>query len=223
MKAAFSLLMVVFVSCKTPTSPEEVDYTGFVQKEISLVGFDKEINLADSLAAVSIMIPERLDTFYKWHRTSDCLSCGWLQYRFSDKKYTQFAEGGFYWTMVPDSVYQITIRHKPIKEIPDTIIFRPLTQKDTGRWYYHPQIVSAPTPPNFLLREFRLIRGRPFIISGFISPYGYLTRSETLFVIAETNLRSRELYFIGECGAKDTTGFIDNMYKSFLSIRIEEK
>ena len=33
---------------------------------------------------------------------------------------------------------------------------------------------------------------------------------------------NRMLQFVGECDAKDTTGFIDNMYKSFLSIRIKE-
>jgi hypothetical protein len=167
-------------------------------------------------------VPERLDTFYSWNHYSCCSSCGWLKYRFADKKYPQFAESGWYWTIVPDSVYQLNIWHRPIKEAPDSITLKPLSKKDTAYCYYHPQMVGYSKPPDFLLKEFKLINERPFVISAFVNPYGYLTDSRTLFVIAETNLKSREIYFIGECGAKDTTGFIDNMYKSFLSIRIKE-
>jgi hypothetical protein len=145
-----------------------------------------------------------------------------MKYRFADKSYTQFAESGWLWTFVPDSTYQFNIWHKPIKEAPDSIILKPLSEKDTSDWYYHPHIVGSATPSIFVLKEFKLINERPFVISAFISSYGYLTHSRTLFVIAETNLKSRELYFIGECGAKDTARFIDCIYKSFLSIRIKE-
>ena len=224
MKAPLPLfIIIILVSCKTSDEPQEIDYIGFIQKEISLAGFDKKIDLTDSLASVSMMIPERLDTFYKWHRTSDCLPCGRLQYRFADKKYSQFAEGGFYWTVVPDSVYQLTIKHNPIRETPDSVTLKPLLEKDRNDPYYHlVNSVSHSDSVNYLFKELRIINNRTFIISAFITREGYLTESQTLFIIAATPLKDRDLFLIGECGAKDTTGFIDNIYKSFLSIRIKE-
>ena len=201
---------------------KEINFTGFIEKEISLIGFDTQMNLTDSLGLVSILIPARLDTFYNWHNTSDCLSCGWLQYRFADKTYPQFAESGFYWTFVTDSTYQLNIWHKPKRVPPATIEMGSLSEKDTSFCYYHPRLVSDSDTANFLFKEFKIINGVAFVLSAFVVSHGYLTNSQTLFVIAETNLKSREIYFIGECGAKDTTGFIDNMYESFLSIRIKE-
>lgn len=126
------------------------------------------------------------------------------------------------WFVVPDSTYQLNIWHKPIRLPPDTIMMKPLSEKDTSFCYYHPRLVSHSDTANFLLKEFKVINKKLFVLSAFVVPHGYLTNSQTLFVIAETTLKSRELYFIGECGARDTTGFIDNMYKSFLSIRIKE-
>ena len=216
-------IIIILSSCGSSDKSTEIDYTDFVEKNVQLVGRDSNYDLKDSLAIVSIKIPERLDTFYHWEHVSDCSSCGWVKYRFADKKYFQFAESGFYWTVIPDSTYQLNIWHKPIKEAPDTVTLKLLSKKDTSEWYYIPHLVSFEKQSRVLLKDFKLINGRPFIIAAFISSYGYLTQTQTLFVIAETTLKSRNLYFIGECGAKDTTGFINNMYKSFLSIRIEEK
>ena len=212
----------IFISCSDSRKPEEINYTGFIERGIALSGYDENFELTDSLCLVSLKIPVRLDTFYKWQHYSCNTSSGWMKYRYADKKYSQFAESGWYWTVVPDSVYQLNIWHKPIKIAPDSIILRQLSEKDTSLCYYHPQIAGYSKSANFLFKEFKLLNQRPFVISAFINPYGYLTNSQTLFVVAETNLKSRELYFIGECAAKDTTGFIDNLYKSFLSIRIKE-
>jgi hypothetical protein len=216
------VLVIVFHSCNISDKKTGIDYRGFSTKEIALVGYNKELDLKDTLGLILLEVPVRLDTFYKWYRRSDCLSCGRIQYRFADKKYPKFPESGFYWTGKPDSVYQLTIRHNPIKEAPDTITLKPLSEKNNNYWGYHLHLVSHTDFVTFLLKDFKLIKERPFAISAFITPHGYLTDSQTLFVIAETNLKSRELYFIGECGAKDTTGFIESMYKSFLSIRIKE-
>lgn len=217
------LVAIIFISCKSSDEPKQLSYRGFTDKEIYLIGRDTSWELKDSLGMISLKIPTRFDTFYYWHHESDCSSCGWMKYRFSHKSYPQFAEDGWYWTFIPDSVYQLNIWHKPIKEAPDSITLKPLREKDTVGWYYHPHFVNSSKPANFLLKEFTIINERPFIISAFITSWGYLTHTQTLYIIAETNLKSRELYFIGECSSKDTTGFIDNMYKSFLSIKIEEK
>jgi len=217
------ITVIIFISCKSGDKKSKIDYMGFVNKEIKVIGYNKNVDLKDTLGLLSLKIPLRLDTFYKWHRTSDCLSCGWMQYRFADKKYPQFAEGGFYWTVVPDSVYQLTIRHKPIKEIPDSITLNLLSEKNKNdSWYHQTNTVSYSDSVDYLFKEFKLINQRPFIISAFTTNDSYLTKSQTLFVIAATTLKDRELFFIGECGAKDTTGFIGNMYKSFLSIKIKE-
>ena len=214
--------ILIVISCTSSDEPKQIDYGGYVNQKISLSGYDDKFEWSDSFTSVSLKVPERLDTFYKWEHYSCNQASGWMKYRFADKNYKHFAESGWYWTIEPDSVYQFNIWHKPIKEIPDSVKLKPLREKDTAGWYYIPHIVHSSDPVNFFLKEFRLINGRPFLISAFDTPYGYLTHSQTLFVIAETNLKSRELYFIGECGAKDTTSFIESMYKSFLTIRIKE-
>lgn len=213
--------IIIIISCNSSDGVKQIDYAGFIEKRIVVAGIDTNDQQTDSLCVLSIKVPARLDTFYQWHNFSCCTFCGWLMYRFADKSYLQFAEDG--WTVAPDSVYQLSIRHRPRREAPDTITWKPLRQKDTARWNNDAPVASYSKPKSFLLKEFKLINGRPFIISAYVSPYGTLTNSQTLFIIAETNLKSRELSFIGKCGAKDTTGFIANMYKSFLSIRIEEK
>jgi hypothetical protein len=217
------VLVIAFHSCNISDNNAEIDYKGFVNKEIKLVGYNKEIDLKDSLGLISLEIPARLDTFYKWHRTSDCLGCGRMQYRFADKRYSQFAEGGFYWTVVPDSVFQLTISHTPIRETPDSVVLKPLIEENKSVSYYHRiNSVSYIDSVKYLFKEFRIINARPFIISAFVTDEGYLTKSRTLFVVAATSLKTRDLFFIGECGAKDTSGFVDNMYESFLSIKIKE-
>lgn len=207
---------MILVSCTNSNEPKQIDYSDFVDKEFQLFNA-----LLDNFGSTLLKVQNRLDTFYKWKHITCCDNCGWMKYRFANKKYPQFAENGYMWASDLDSVYQLSIWHRPTREVPDPIALKPLRKKDTTLWY-HPPIVSFSKPTNFLLKEYRIINEKPFIISAFVCPYGYLTNSQTLFVIAETNLKSRELYFIGECGAKDTTGFIDNMYKSFLSIRIKE-
>jgi len=214
-------IIIILTSCESPDKSTEIDYSNFVEKNIQLVGRDSNYDLKDRLASFVIRIPQRLDTFYYWHDPSDCSSCGWMKYRFANKTYPQSAESGWFPILV-DSVYQLNIWHKPIKEAPDSITLKPLSEKDTSFCYYHPRLVSDSDIANFLFKEFKVINERSFVLSAFVVPYGYLTNSQTLFVIAETTLKSRDLYFIGECGANDTTGFIENMYKSFLSIRIKE-
>lgn len=224
MKAVFIKFatLTILIFCKSSNKPEKIDYGGYDDQKILLTGYDEKSDFTDSLASISLKLPLRLDTFYKWEHYSCNTASGWIKYRFADKNYPQFAESGFYWTVVPDSTYQLNIWHKPIKIAPDLGILNPLSKKDTAYCYYHPQMVGYSKPTDFLFKEFKIINEKPFVISAFVTPYGYLTDSQTLFVVAETNLKSRELYFVAECRAKDTTSFIDNMYKSFLSIRIKE-
>jgi hypothetical protein len=219
------IISFIIISCShTKRKAASIDYTGFKEQNIILAGLDKELMQSDTLAIMSIKIPTRLDTFYQWHRDSDCLPCGELQYRFGDKNYQQFSEGGFFWTYVPDSVYQITIRHKPIKEIPDSIKLFPFLEKDTSLFLLsQSHNLTYDDTVYYISKKYQDINNRAFVIFTYKSSYGYLTQKETLFVVAATNLSSRTLFIIGECGGKDTTGFIDNIHKSILSIRIKEK
>lgn len=105
---------------------------------------------------------------------------------------------------------------------PDSIFLNPLSEKDKNDRFYLGSGLIFSDSAKIIFKDFKYINEKPFIISAYTSPYSYLTHSPALFVVAATNLKDRELFFFGECSAKDTTGFIDNMYKSFLSIRIKE-
>jgi hypothetical protein len=221
------LFLICFIaSCKSyERKTEKTDFTGFIEKKIVLKGIDSNYDQKDTLGFLSIMVPQRLDSFYQWHRTSDCTSCGWLQYRFGDKRYEQFEEAGFFWSKVLDSTYQLTIRHKPLKEIPDSITLKPFNSENINdQWLHQINTLSlSEKSVNYLFKEYKLINKRPFIVSAYSTSAGYLTQTNTMFIIASTALKDRYLFFIGECSAKDTVGFIKDTYKSFLSIKIEEK
>lgn len=217
------VILSIFISCSDVDKPEGINYTGFIERDIVLSGYDKNFELTDSLYLVSLKIPARLDTFYRWYHSSCNSSSSWMKYRFADKIYPQFAESGFYWTVVPDSTYQLSICHKPVRMTPDSIFLKPLSEKHKNNGFYQSGgLTSLDDPVNYIFKKFNQINEKAFIISAYTSPYSYLTRSQALYIVAATNLKDRELFFIAECSAKDTTGFIDNMYKSFLSIRIKE-
>jgi hypothetical protein len=219
-----TLLIAFFVSCQSKEKVNAIDYSDFSKKKIVLAGIDKNYEQKDTLGILTIKVPNRLDTFYQWHNTSDCLPCGRMQYRFSDKHYQQFAESGMYWTFKPDSIYQFTITHNPIKEAPDSIRIKPFVIFDTNRFVGY--LINDATwceKTFFFQKKFKEINGRTFVISNFISSCSKITDTTSLFFTAQTTLRNRYLNVIAECSVRDSTGFIDNMYKSILSIRIEEK
>lgn len=216
--------IIIFISCQSGKRKFSIDYSGFIKHEIPLAGIDKNYEQKDTLGLLTINIPSRLDTFYQWHNTSDCLPCGWMQYRFSDRRYAQFKENGFYWKHISGPLYQFTITHNPIKEVPDSITIRKFSIPDTGRFdNYLANDVTFCEDNSFLKKDFMEINGRSYVVASFISPCSSITGSQSLFVTGETVLRNRYLNFIGECSITDTAGFIDNMYKTLLSIKIEEK
>lgn len=217
-----SLLILYSCTWKKKELPVIIDYTGFKDKRIKLALLDSNYEQKDTFAVISIKVPGRLDTFYQWYSTSDCLACGRLCYRFGDKHYVQFAEGGFFWTFVPDSVYQLTISHTPVKDVRDSIIIPSFTEKDSG-FSYHLTGQLTGKSEKLIKHGFLNINGRGFITAAFISPFGRFTNDTTLYVAAQVNLKRNRLYIYGECGAKDTTGFIESIYKALLSIKIEER
>lgn len=219
-----TIIPTFIVSCLGKQKEVQVDYSGFSEKNLPLIGFNKKDRIQnDTLCYVSIKIPARLDTFYKWEDHSDYTDAKFLKYRFADTQYSQYAESGFFYGVIPDSLYQLTVWHKRYKQVPDSINLKPLRpdQKE-DKWLHQVPNLTYGDSIRYIVKDYMGINTRPFIVSAFISKYGHLTNKETLFVTATTHLKDRLLFFIGECGAKDTTGFITNMFKSIYSIRITE-
>lgn len=216
------LLILLFYLCSCNNTDPQINYNGYLKKAIFLTGIDSNFNQTDTLASITINIPARLDTFYKWRNTSDCTPCGWVQYRFSDKTYPQFAESGFFWTKEPDSVYQLTIRHKPQRWYHDEKGFRQLEIRDSGALYSLINSVSYCEEHTVLRKEFLLIKKRGFYVAVIYTPCGYLTNKSSLSVAAITNLKSRWLEINGQYSGTDTTGFIESIYKSLMSIELNE-
>ncbi|MFT3932423.1 MAG: hypothetical protein QM726_02315 [Chitinophagaceae bacterium] len=179
--------------------------------------------MKDSLGELTLMVPNRLDTSYKWHRTSDCLPCGRIQYRFSDSRYGQFAEGGFFWTTVLDSVYQLTLIHNPLRESPDTAKNVSIRIEDSANYYRFLEGKDQMGPVTVFKRWFLNINSRSFAVVSYQNPLSLLTTKKAIILSATTTLKSRRLEFYAECSAKDTAGFLDNMFKSLSSIKIVER
>ena len=211
----------MLIACKSSDSPTEIDYKGFVEKHFLLKTYNRNNELSDTLTNFSIQIPSRLDTFYHWIDFSDYRGGQFAYYRFSDNNYSVYRNvSGFRFSpdSLPDSLYQISIRYKPFKEIPDSIMKR--VKIDTNDLGY-----TMPDPNFFdrwIKREKRNINGTDFIIMAYHDQTWLKNVPFKIVIKACTYIDNRMLEVIGECDAKDTTGFIDNIYKSFLSIRIKE-
>ena len=123
------VILGIFISCNDADKSEEINYTGFIEKEITLTGYDENFELTDSVCLVSLKIPSRLDTSYNWCDFSCNTSSSWMKYRFADKTYPQFAESGWFWNFVPNSTYQLSICYKPVRMTPDSIFLKPLSKK----------------------------------------------------------------------------------------------
>jgi len=220
--STISLLFFLAISCSHKHSAD--DYADFTEKTFDISAFVSYVGLKDTLATIKIKAPNNLDTFYTWSNNSDCFTCGSLQYRFADKSYVQFAESGFYWTFVPDSVYQLTFIHSPLIEIPDSFDFNSLKIADTSLWsgYLATQATWCDKWQT-IKKDYKVINKRPFVLTAFTSECSTITEKHSLFVGATTYLKKMQLYILAETNSIDTTGFIDLMYKSLHSIEITEK
>lgn len=215
-----SLFLLLCFACNNKN--QVIDYKNYYEKTIALTGIDSNYNQKDTLALLSIKVPERLDTFYQWHRTSCCMSCGWIQYRFGDSHYKKFAESGFFMLSYPDSVYHITIRHKPKRWTPDSINLKPFSSSDTG--YSKLPVTEVLCKESEVISiEYAVINGRPFWITQVSNACSLITGKKSIYVAAVTNLTDQWLEVIGECSAKDTAGFRNMIYNSIKSIKITEK
>ena len=217
-----SILLLLAISCTPKRSAE--DYADFIERTFDIVAFVNRDGLTDTLATIKIKTPNNLDTFYKWTNNSDCFTCDRLQYRFADKNYVQFAESGFFWTFVPDSVYQLTFIHSPLIEIPDSLPLYSLPVSDTSKesGFMAQQAIWCKDWKT-IRKDHKVLNKRSFIITAFTSECSTITKKHSLFVGATTYLKKMQLYILAETNSTDTTGFIDLMSKSLHSIEITEK
>jgi hypothetical protein len=209
-------------SCQFRKNKEQkkVNYTGFYEKSIYLTSYYP----IDSFGTLTSKILSRLDTFYQWHNFSDCNGCGSYMYRFAGQSYSLLRESGWTYLKEPDSIYQLTISFRDGRDWPDSL-YRELLPRDTVRLigYVESNDFSKNTIQWIHKYKFEVINGRPFIVGSYKTSSLYRKDEIKLLLAAITRVRKREIIILAECDAKDTTGFIDNMCKSLLSIRIEEK
>ncbi|MBY0476743.1 MAG: hypothetical protein K2Q24_03790 [Chitinophagaceae bacterium] len=213
------LFSIYFTACTDKNLTTEDIYQ---EKIIVLRGLDSNTIQKDTLGLLTIKIPNKLDTFYQWWNTSDCIPCGWMQYRFADSKYKAIAESGFFSDKEPDSLYQLTIRHKPKRWIEMGKILRPIDESDSA-------IIndaldrSSLREPELLKKEKIIINDYPFYTYYLKSSENSITNTPSIYVIGVTSLKDRYLQIIAEHSGNDTTGFYETMYKCLLSVRIKEK
>jgi len=185
----------------------------FSCKQKKPMGFrERKIELNDSLGTITINLPARLEKYNSW---SDNEVYQRIFYRFNDNDYPVVKEAKSYNL---DSIYQFTIWQTDLttKEISQKSCFSNIDSlKILGKPL---QVTEHYT--KYFLREFRLINNTLFSIEAYKTTSFSPTKT-TLFVIATTCYKDKKLIFVSECRGKDTTGFIDNLYKSILSIQIK--
>src|SRR5687767_12704063 len=115
MKATFVkyLLVIILVSCKASDKQKEISYAGFTEKDVPISTYILEKHEKDTLAILSIKIPERLDTFYQWQRYADAVRSNTRRYRFADSRYSVREERPEIenYLRSADSLYQLTISY----------------------------------------------------------------------------------------------------------------
>jgi len=95
-----------------------IDYTGFRDEKLVLVGVDSDFNQLDTLGEVYLKVPSKLDSFYSWIDGSDCPNCGYTYHRFANKKYSLNKDftGGIDKEAKYDSFYQFSVMFKPFPQ-----------------------------------------------------------------------------------------------------------
>ena len=219
--AAIPFLLVLFcIGCKEEQIVE--DYTGYTETSFYISGLSKDSSWRDSLAKVTLKIPTDLDTFYNLRPRSDLENQ--LQYRFGDKKYVQFAESGFYAAFAPDSLLQLTFMHDPLVDSKNRSSVSSVKPVDTTHLpTYLANHRTSCDQFNFIKKEYKIIHGRPFILTAFTSDCSVASNKPTLVVGAITTLKKMHLFIVAETSARDTTGFITRIEKSIRSIEISER
>src|SRR5687768_12251571 len=227
MKANFLFfLIIILTSCNTSDKPKKIDYTRFDEKQVLLSAYDLGSHKLDSFAVISIKIPDRFDTFYQFQRYPNIVRGNFRKYRFADSKYSMLKErdGLEYYLQSADSLYQLTISCPTLSYALKDSFPEKFYPKDTALligkidW----QELDFDSSKIFFKQYFDQ-GSHSFLIACYKAPSIYRENEMKLVLLGFTRIRDLQVIINAECDAKDTTDFINNMYKSFLSIRIKEK
>jgi hypothetical protein len=105
MKILFAALILFLTSCNNVSNDSKTTFNGRTWN----------IKFEDSLGNIQIVLPNQLDTLYRWREHSDCGDpCNQSDYRIQPKALPFFKDNGFYYFPLKDSVEQFTIKHPKI-------------------------------------------------------------------------------------------------------------
>lgn len=180
-----------------------------------------EFELIDSLGTVSIIYPERTDTFFHWIQTSDCgKPCEKGDYRFQSKLNKVFKESGFYWVGEPeDSVEQLTIYHSR----PDTVFLEHDSSIIKARDHLRENLLVNPQTRNLLSDTLLRIDNRVFCIFK-TADVNKQTQAFDRRLVAFTSFNGTILEFHYKLLKKQydsvLTGFYDNSMRNLMTVRL---
>ena len=170
------------------------------------------ITLDNNLGKISIILPVRLDTFFKWTQYSDCGdACAKVDYRIQSSHFPIFKETGFSYKTPKDSIDQFSICHSKLSApwpFSDSILVRNYKRALKSEQYDNSS--------GFLIDTLISNNGLLFAVVGY---NGFDKKTSTIlhFVGAATSIKGNIVEFYFEFRNKDDI----NLYKDFLKSAFE--
>jgi|GEM_PF-6836142 hypothetical protein len=214
---AVFIILSLFVCCKTEPKDQSQDA---IQKAISL-GFTKRtIPLRNGFGIVSIYLPIKFDSSFRFIQRSDYDPCGSeVIYRFSSKKYTIDNDGNYAHLMKIDSLYQFTIMQLYDSGCNDNIVIDSTSVLRMETKVRAIDYRVAITGNHYQLREFN---GLKYIFGIDNSIYHLGNDNKISFRVFADGARKREpLCFTFNFSGKDSTGFIKTAMTSFQTLKVD--
>lgn len=168
---------------------------------------------------VNLWILEQFDLMQNWTDASDCSCCEMYKYRFTNAKYCQIKESGFFKiAYCKDNFKRITIEHSCFGDFP-----KPMDAQFMNDWADSEQSRTHDafrTDLTFYTKEIRNINGRDFILLDYFGPDLYSDKPlEQIF--AATSVKNTYLFFHFDCNSPDCAGFSKMADTVIASIRID--
>ncbi len=157
-KIAYILLIplgvLLFLSCKD--TPPKKDST-----QIPVNSKTVNLQLIDSLGAVSFSIPKEYDTSFSWIHEGDCgKPCEEPKYRFQSKKLPVMMEQGWLWDEPKDSIENLTVNHSRYLAFPIADSSKNLIRHNA----FKRQVISNSINPPLIFDTLQKINDRYFSI-----------------------------------------------------------
>lgn len=227
MKATFAkYLLVIFLgSCTASVNEEEINYSGFTEKEVPISTYSREKREKDTVAILTIKIPERLDTSSQWQPFREFIRGNRRIHRFADSRYSLVVERPEleYYLQSADSLYQLTISYPSWSDGVKDSLPEKFYPKDTSSLIERINWRELNFDSSNIIFKKYLDQGtHSFLIACYRTPSIYRENEMKLVLSGFTRIRDVHVIIEAECDAKDTTGFTDSMFKAFLSIRIKD-